>query len=431
MVSDVRIIPDEIKRSLLEHHEKAAFILSTATTLENGQRKLAYATLELIRSDLESVKPDKEMDYGPILFKRAHLGWEAGERLLDELYGGQQLALQWLTQFSPFGAALNPRVQHFSSKAMHRNNRVWPVDLSEFACNVNTKAGMVNSMLNKPGLPLYPSGQEAILEFFELGRGSRVGFNDYGKLVVVVPDYRARISEFKIGYERVIITAGVGSAEPDSLRCKVYAAAESLSATSEDLKLVDKSAKFSIGFDPGRVIALLSDADGSQIDSRDWYPGYPYPDYAKVERPEQQIRDLKAGGEGKRIEFKGNIDDRDDFIETVIAFSNSEGGLILVGINDNGVPRGFKGDQDAIRKTIRDSCEPLVEPTFKEYELDGYPILSIEIPTGQDRPYLMKNKGIIYIRIGPNDVPITRLDLDQLMQARGGGLNAPWNSRVV
>jgi ATP-dependent DNA helicase RecG len=137
-----------------------------------------------------------------------------------------------------------------------------------------------------------------------------------------------------------------------------------------------------------------------------------------VERPEQQIRDLIAAGEGKWIEFKGNLDDRDDFIESVIAFSNSEGGLILVGIGNNRIPTGFKGDKDAIIKTIRDSCEPLVEPTFREYELDGYPILSIEINSGLDKPYVMKHKGVVYVRIGPNDVPASRLELDQLYQGR-------------
>lgn len=117
--------------------------------------------------------------------------------------------------------------------------------------------------------------------------------------------------------------------------------------------------------------------------------------------------------------------DRDDFLETVVAFSNSEGGLILLGINDNRVPAGFRGDSDSISKMVRDSCEPSIEPSFKEYELDGFPVLAVEIPIGQDKPYMLKHKGIIYVRVGPNDVPATRLDLDQLTRQPTTG--NPWS----
>ncbi|HYB76031.1 MAG TPA: hypothetical protein VEC08_03635 [Nitrososphaerales archaeon] len=41
-------------------------------------------------------------------------------------------------------------------------------------------------------------------------------------------------------------------------------------------------------------------------------------------------------------------------------------------------------------KTVRESCEPVIEPRFREYRLDGLPILAVEIPIGRDKPYTMK-----------------------------------------
>lgn len=420
------MIPEEVNRSLSS--DKCSYELSIATTLENQQRRLAYAHLELARADLQSLKPDVDVDYGSLQLLRVHLPRNDGNKLLEQLYGGQQLALETLTGFSPFRGQ-TPPVQFFSSKAMYRNNRAWPINYSEFTSQDQFRAGLISRVLSKPGFPLYPSSQEAIGEFFELGTGQNFVFNDYGKLSLVFPDYRARISEFRIGYERVSLSAAAGDAKAGDLRCKFYAAGQSKSRTSADLKLDSGTATFAPGFDPTRVLAVLFDArDGSMIDQRDWYAGFVNPEYAKVERPEQQIRDLIAAGEGKTIEFKGSIaNDKDEFLETVVAFSNSEGGLILLGINNNRMPIGFKGDKDAILQLIRDSCEPAIEPAFKEYVLENYPILVVEIPIGQDKPYMLKHKGIVYIRVGPNDVPASRLDLDQLTNQNGTGRRTVWS----
>jgi len=414
------LIPEEIKRSLAEHREQSEFELSFATTTDLGAKRFAYASLELIRTDLEKAKPNRDIDYGPLQLHRSHPKWEVAEKLLDQLYGGQQLEFEPLTQFSPFNIP-NPLVQAISSKAVYRNNRIWPIFLGELYCTNPTRASHIQRIMTKPNLPLYPASSEAIGEFFGLLQGQNYFFNDYGKLVVVIPDYRARISEFRIGYEQLILEAVSGSVKAESLRCKVFASNQSNSTSSEDLKLTEGRAKFSLGFDPTKVVAALTDArDGSIIDSRDWSQGFINPDYAKVERPSQQIRDMIVAGEGKRIEFKGSLDNpsKDEFLETVIAFSNSEGGLILLGINDNRVPVGYKGDKENIIKMIRDTCEPIIEPSFKDYELDGFPILAIEIPSGQDRPYVLKYRGVIYVRIGSNDVPASRLDIDQLIQNR-------------
>jgi hypothetical protein len=419
------MIPAEIQRSISNEGGKGFFELSLATTSTEGNPKLAYSQLEFSRKDLQPPRAENEMAYDILVLKRIRLSVDAGTKLLEQLYDGQQLGLTDLTGFSPFNKQ-NPPVQFVSSQAPFTGfSREWPVHYGEFIAPNAAKAGPLGSVLAKPGLPLYPTTNEAIRGFFGLGRGRRWTFNDYGKLLVVVPDFRARIDEFKIGYHRISLKVVAGAAQPDSLRCKMYVENEMNSASSDDIKLKDNVAFIEPSFEPSRVLAVLMDSnDGSVVDSRDWYPGYVYPDYAKVERPEQQVRDLIAAGEGKRIEFKSALEDRDDFLETVVAFANSEGGLILLGINNHRVAVGFKGDGDAITKMIRDSCEPTIEPAFTEYELDGFPVFAVEIPIGQDKPYILKRKGVVYVRVGPNDVPASRLDLDQL--TKQSNPSGPW-----
>ena len=421
------MMPAEIEQSLDQAKSNGYFELSTAVTLEQARKRLAYVQLEFGKKDLKSPRAEITADYGSLLMKRSHLTFDEGTELLNQLYGGAQLANEELTSYSPM-TKQNPPTTFLSSRSPHYGfSREWPVRFSEFTPPNETRANVVGSVLAKPSLPLYPSSGEAIREFFGLGGGRAWMFNDYGRMHVIIPDYRARIDEFTIGYHRVSLKVSAGTASPDVLRCKIYLEDQTSSTSSVDMEFKKGVAYVEPPFDPTRVLAVLMDVrDGTLIDQRDWFPGYVYPAYAKVERPEQQIRDLIAAGEGKRIEFKASLTDRDDFLETVVAFSNSEGGLIFFGINDNRVPVGFKGDSDSISKMIRDSCEPSIEPSFKEYELDGFPVLAVEIPIGQDKPYMLKHKGIIYVRVGPNDVPATRLDLDQL--TRQPGPKNPWNA---
>ncbi len=258
--------------------------------------------------------------------------------------------------------------------------------------------------------------------FFELGVEQSWNFGEYGKLFVILPDYRARIDELRISYRSLEIRARNGDLPPDQLVTKIYAENVEASVSSDDLQFVNGSARYSLAFDPRRIIVVLLDKEiGERIDERDIYLGLQVRQTGVFyDRPEEQIRELIANGEDKHLEFKSGLsnENREDFLETVVSFANSEGGLLLIGINDNRVPIGCHVDTEDIIKRIRDSCEPLIEPKFRNYALDGHDILAVEIQQGLDKPYMIKHKGVIYVRIGPNDVPASRVDLEQILRER-------------
>ena len=80
--------------------------------------------------------------------------------------------------------------------------------------------------------------------------------------------------------------------------------------------------------------------------------------------------------------------------------------------------RGFEKDDDSILKIIRYHCEPLIEPEISRVRIDDIPILIIEIAPGKDKPYLLKSRGVAYIRHGSNDYPATRLEFDRIYQSK-------------
>ncbi|RLB87523.1 MAG: hypothetical protein DRH10_09025, partial [Deltaproteobacteria bacterium] len=101
------------------------------------------------------------------------------------------------------------------------------------------------------------------------------------------------------------------------------------------------------------------------------------------------IKELKliiAEGEGYSTEFKENADK--SLAKELVAFSNSSGGKILLGVSDDGELRGIK-ITNRIKSFILDlarNCDPpLVLQLFSVGN-----ILIIDVPEGKHKPYQCK-----------------------------------------
>ena len=98
----------------------------------------------------------------------------------------------------------------------------------------------------------------------------------------------------------------------------------------------------------------------------------------------------------------------DAIAKTVIAFSNTSGGKLIVGVNDNREIVGIDGGkvfdmQDKIASIIADNCSPVIMPEIYSVNIDGKLILVIEVVRGNMKPYFLKGQGKsdgTYIRIG-------------------------------
>lgn len=114
-------------------------------------------------------------------------------------------------------------------------------------------------------------------------------------------------------------------------------------------------------------------------------------------------------GEGKNVEFKEKLPSNQVIAKTVIAFSNTAGGKLIIGVNDQGEVTGIKPDidilemQDKVASIIYDNCYPNVLPDIYTTTIDNKVILIIEIYRGNLLPYYLKKYGKnegVYIRIG-------------------------------
>lgn len=129
-------------------------------------------------------------------------------------------------------------------------------------------------------------------------------------------------------------------------------------------------------------------------------------------------------GETKNIEFKREIPDKHEkFLKDIIAFSNSTGGQVILGIEDGtGAVYGI-GEQspfklsDSISNMISDACTPQIEPDISIQTIEDKTILVIDVAPGKFRPYYLANKSketTSYIRINGTSRPADARKLQEL-----------------
>ena len=96
--------------------------------------------------------------------------------------------------------------------------------------------------------------------------------------------------------------------------------------------------------------------------------------------------------ESERIEYKFQM--IDDIYKEVIAFANTDGGVIYFGIDDKGNLIGIDNvDETYTRLTngIRDAIAPDVT-MFVRYVLQDNKVIQIEVAEGNYKPYYLKSK---------------------------------------
>jgi len=106
------------------------------------------------------------------------------------------------------------------------------------------------------------------------------------------------------------------------------------------------------------------------------------------------LRKLIAGGENQQLDFKYCVSDSRKIARTLSAFSNSDGGKILIGVRDNGRIAGIKTDEEIymVDTAAQLFCRPEITYTIKQHTAGGKTIVEIEVSKGIKRPYQVKDE---------------------------------------
>lgn len=120
-----------------------------------------------------------------------------------------------------------------------------------------------------------------------------------------------------------------------------------------------------------------------------------------------ELRKLIANGEGQYLEFKKKADHPDKIVREMVAFANSGGGILLIGIDDNGTISGLpfpEEDRYVMEAAIIRYSRPAVSYRLEIIPVgQGRSVLQYIVPDGTGKPYFwlsdkLKNSYSVYVR---------------------------------
>jgi predicted HTH transcriptional regulator len=133
---------------------------------------------------------------------------------------------------------------------------------------------------------------------------------------------------------------------------------------------------------------------------------------------EEQLRLLLRRGESTTLEFKKNVPSPKVLARELSAFANTDGGLIILGVDEDGQiigvdPSGAKAAFDAAQSLVA----PQVASSIAFPKVDGKTIAVIELTSAVSPFFNALPSGAIYQRSGRSTVPISaRQIVDKVKQ---------------
>lgn len=124
---------------------------------------------------------------------------------------------------------------------------------------------------------------------------------------------------------------------------------------------------------------------------------------------EYYIQKLIDEGEHVNQDFKFAISDARKIAKSISAFSNTEGGRLLVGVKDNGKIAGVRSEEEIymIEAAAKMYCTPEVNISNKIFRVQGKDVLEVSIEESKNKPVCAideNNKPWAYVRINDENI---------------------------
>ncbi|MBV5304859.1 MAG: putative DNA binding domain-containing protein [Chlorobium sp.] len=137
-----------------------------------------------------------------------------------------------------------------------------------------------------------------------------------------------------------------------------------------------------------------------------------------------ELMNVLAQGEDSEHQFKENFNNAESLAAEMVAFSNGNGGKIVIGAADDGVIVGLtKADIHRLNQLISNvasiNVRPAINPTTQNMLTENGLLLIIDVPMGINKPY-QDNAGIFWLKNGADKRKATsREEIQRLFQASG------------
>lgn len=121
------------------------------------------------------------------------------------------------------------------------------------------------------------------------------------------------------------------------------------------------------------------------------------------------IVNLIEQGEGLYLDFKFEVSAPSKIARSLASFANTEGGKLLIGVEDSGKISGIKSEEEyyMLKDSANKYCNPKVNFTSKEWIIKGKKVLEVSITKSSDAPHRAPdNRGKLraYIRVNDQNI---------------------------
>src|SRR3989344_8035618 len=127
----------------------------------------------------------------------------------------------------------------------------------------------------------------------------------------------------------------------------------------------------------------------------------------------EELEFILKEGEGQFVEFKESFSE--EVIETLVAFSNSKGGKIILGINDKKEIVGVSLGKESLSNWINEvkcKTEPFITPDFEVLEIEKKKLVIIETIEFPLKPVAIK--GIVFIRKNNSNIRLSAKEISEI-----------------
>ena len=116
-----------------------------------------------------------------------------------------------------------------------------------------------------------------------------------------------------------------------------------------------------------------------------------------------ELREIIAGGESSTVEFKRKFTSAEKFAREIIAFANTSGGYLIVGVDDNGKIVGVESEKEQVELIgiAQHSITPWLDVEVDIVEIEYVDVVVVHVPNSAHKPHRL-------ISDDPNERPHER-----------------------
>lgn len=138
----------------------------------------------------------------------------------------------------------------------------------------------------------------------------------------------------------------------------------------------------------------------------------------------EKLLEIISNGEHSGVEFKRDDIRPKQLAKEVVAMVNFMGGMVLLGVEDDGVISGIQREnleEWVMNSVFGAEIHPTILPFYEEVQTGDKRVAVVSFPQGASKPYVVRDKGRddIYIRLGTTSRLATREQQMQLYESGG------------